>query len=176
MGIQRLHSILKKHKITPYHLVNMWRNLMCRLTQRSWRIIKNYTDTPVTYRTRSSIWSQTTGIYFVSMDSADLSGDSHSILTHVTTPYLLQNTQVWPSWVWGYTKAGKTAEKNGVVKEDNGPWIALVVLAAKPHQENVPYNAYQWRLCVSYQKMNQVTCPLNFTITRCDDAVQEIDT
>ena len=63
-----------------------------------------------------------------------------------------------------------------MVEEDNRPWGALVVLATKIHQENVPWHEYQWRLCVSYQKINQVTRPLNFPIPRWYDAVQDIDT
>ena len=40
----------------------------------------------------------------------------------------------------------------------------------------MPWHKYQWRLCVSYQKMNQVTHLFTFPIPRCDDAVQDIDT
>ena len=29
-------------------------------------------------------------------------------------------------------------DENGVGEEDDGPWVALLVLAAKLHQENVP--------------------------------------
>ena len=64
---------------------------------------------------------------------------------------------------------------NGVVEENGGPWGSLVVLAAKPHQENVPWHKYQWRLCVSYQKLNQLTRPFDFTIPRLDDAVHRIN-
>ena len=67
-------------------------------------------------------------------------------------------------------------DESGVVEEDDVPWGALVVLYAKPHQENVPWYNYQWRLCVSYQKLNHVTRPFTFPITCCDDAVQDIDT
>ena len=47
--------------------------------------------------------------------------------------------------------------------------------SCKTTSKNVPCNKYQWRLCVSYQKLNQVTCPLTFPIPFCDDAVQDID-
>ena len=67
-------------------------------------------------------------------------------------------------------------DENGVVEEDDGTWGALAVLAAKPHQENVPWHEYQWRLFVSYQKINQVNHPSTFPITRYDGAVQDIDT
>ena len=63
-----------------------------------------------------------------------------------------------------------------MVEEDDGPWGALVVLAEKPHQEKLPCHEYQWRLCVSYQKLNQVTHPFTFPIPCCDDALQDIDT
>ena len=67
-------------------------------------------------------------------------------------------------------------DENGIVEEDDGPWGALVVLAAKPHQENVPWHKYYQRLCVSYQKLTQVTRQFTLPIPRCDDKVQCIDT
>ena len=67
-------------------------------------------------------------------------------------------------------------DENCVMEEYDGPWEALVVLSEKPHQENVSWHKYQWRLCVSYQKMNQVTHPFTFSLSWCDDAVQDIDT
>ena len=51
-----------------------------------------------------------------------------------------------------------------------------MVLAAKPCQENVSWHEYQWIMCVSYQKMNQVNFPFKFTIPFFDDSVQYIDT
>ena len=67
-------------------------------------------------------------------------------------------------------------DENGVVEEDTRPWVTLVVLAEKPHQENVTWNEYQWRLCVSYKKLNQVTSSFAFPITRYNDSVQDIVT
>ena len=65
-------------------------------------------------------------------------------------------------------------EKNGLVEDDDGPWGALVVLAAKPNQEHVHWSQYIWRLCVSYRQLNAVTRPFTFPIVRCDDAVKAI--
>ena len=48
-------------------------------------------------------------------------------------------------------------EDNGLIEDDDGPWGALVVLAAKPNQENIPWHQYVWRLCVLYRRLNQVT-------------------
>ena len=61
-----------------------------------------------------------------------------------------------------------------MVEEDDGPWGALVVLYAKSHQENLPWHK-QWRMCVSYQKLNQATRPFNFFTPCYDDSVQDID-
>jgi hypothetical protein len=66
-------------------------------------------------------------------------------------------------------------EHNGLVEDDNGPWGAMVVLAAKPNQGLKHYTEHQWRLCVSYRKLNQVTRPFKYPIPRCDDAVEDID-
>ena len=65
-------------------------------------------------------------------------------------------------------------QDNEFVEDDDGPWGALVVLAAKPNQENVPWHQYVWRLCVSYRRLNQVTRPFTFPIRRCDDAVSDV--
>ena len=62
-------------------------------------------------------------------------------------------------------------DKNGVVEDDNRPWGALVILVEKLHQENVPWNKYQWRLCVSYLKLNHITFQFFFLITHSDDSV-----
>ena len=66
-------------------------------------------------------------------------------------------------------------DENGVVEEDDGPWVALVILATKPHQENFPWHEYHWRMCVYYQKLNQVNRPFTFPIPYCDYAVKGID-
>ena len=56
-------------------------------------------------------------------------------------------------------------DENIVVEEENGSWGALVVLTAKPHKENVPCQKYQWIMCQSYQKLNQVLLSFAFPIT-----------
>ena len=57
-------------------------------------------------------------------------------------------------------------EDNDVIEDDDGPWGALVVLAAKPNQDGVPWEDFKWRLCVSYRRLNQVTKPFAFPIPR----------
>ena len=39
----------------------------------------------------------------------------------------------------------------------------------------MPRYKYKWILCVSYQKLSQVTRKFAFPIPRCDDSVQYID-
>ena len=62
-------------------------------------------------------------------------------------------------------------KQNEMVEEDRGPWGAMVVLAAKPGQENVHWNDFVWRMCVSYRKLNAIIRPFHFPIRRCDDAI-----
>eukprot|EP00978_Attheya_sp_CCMP212_P044026 scaffold297738_cov35-Attheya_sp.AAC.1 len=54
-----------------------------------------------------------------------------------------------------------------MVENDDGPWGAMIVMAAKPGQDDVPWFDFVWRLCVSYRKLNQIT-------RRCDDTVLNI--
>ena len=73
-------------------------------------------------------------------------------------------------------KLVENLDDNGWIEDDDGPWGAIIVLAAKTHQENVPWDQFQWHLCVSYRRLNQVTRPFKYPIPRCNDAVKEIDT
>ena len=65
---------------------------------------------------------------------------------------------------------------NDLIEEDDGPWGALIVLATKAQntQQEPKWHEYEWRLCVSYRKLNQVTRPFTFPIPRCDDAVSDL--
>jgi hypothetical protein len=65
-------------------------------------------------------------------------------------------------------------DNNDLVADDFGPWGAIIVLAAKAYQEDIPWQDYIWRLCVSYRRLNQVVRPFTFPIRRCDDAVADI--
>ena len=47
-------------------------------------------------------------------------------------------------------------------------------VSGKPNQEDVPWDKYVWRLCVSYRKLNQVTRPFTYPVPRCDEAVLDI--
>jgi hypothetical protein len=67
-------------------------------------------------------------------------------------------------------------DHNGLIEDDNGPYGAQIVLAAKPGQDGAPADKFKWRLCVSYRRLNQVTRPFAFPMPRCDDAVKDIDT
>ena len=65
-------------------------------------------------------------------------------------------------------------QRNGLIEPDDGPWGAMVVLAAKPHQEHKHWADYIWRLCVSYRKINSITRPFRFPTRRCDEAARDI--
>ena len=130
------------------------------------------------YRTSSKRWSHTTGMCFLSMDSTSISGDFHSRLTQVNNhpPIFCKPPRCGTHEYEVMRNLLERMDEDGVAEEEYIPWGELVVLAAKPHQENMACHEYQWRLCVSYQKLNQFTRPFAFPITRCDDAVQDIDT
>ena len=61
---------------------------------------------------------------------------------------------------------------NGWIRKRCGPWGSLVVLAPKPHQEEVTnIEDFVWRVCVSCRKLNGVTLPFEHPIPRCEDAI-----
>ena len=100
---------------------------------------------------------------------------SFQIDTGIHSPIWCKTPRCGPHDYEVMRKLVERLDENGVVEEDSGTWRTLVVISAKPHQENVPLHKYQWRLCVSYQKLIQVTRPFTLPITCFDDSVQYID-
>ena len=62
--------------------------------------------------------------------------------------------------------------ENGVVEEEYWTLVALAVLAENPHQENVLWRGFQWRLYATFRRLNQATRPFYSPIPRCEDAVE----
>jgi hypothetical protein len=57
--------------------------------------------------------------------------------------------------------------------DDDSSWLSRIVLAPKPHQEEVlEISDFIWRFCISYIALNQVTKVISYYIPRCDDAVE----
>ena len=45
-------------------------------------------------------------------------------------------------------------------------------MAPKPHQDNIiDIDEFEWRFCVNYILLDMITKPVQFSISRCDDAV-----
>jgi hypothetical protein len=63
---------------------------------------------------------------------------------------------------------------NGWIRKCCSPWGSLVVLAPKPHQEDVTnVEDFIWRKCVSCRKLNSVTLPFEHPAPRCEDAIDD---
>ena len=69
-------------------------------------------------------------------------------------------------------------EKRGwIMRYEEGAWGSSIVLAPKPHQEDVhSIDDFIWRLCVSYRSLNSVTLPFRIPIPVCNDALDRIGT
>ena len=62
-----------------------------------------------------------------------------------------------------------------IVECKSGAYGAPIVLAPKPHQEDIDdINDFIWRMCVSYRALNKITRPFEYPIGRCDDAVEDL--
>jgi len=70
----------------------------------------------------------------------------------------------------------RTLKANDFIEECmQGGWGSPIVLAPKPHQEDVnDIKDLVWRMCVSYRNLNKVTNPFEFPIGRCDAAIEDI--
>ena len=65
-------------------------------------------------------------------------------------------------------------ENSKWIRDCEGPWGAMILLAPKPHKENVTnIQDFIWRLCVSYRALNAVTKFFIFFILRCADSIED---
>ena len=103
-------------------------------------------------------------------------GFTFSIDTGDTPPVCCRQPRYGPHEAKIMRKLCDALDDNGLIEDDDGPYGAQIVLAAKPGQDGVPADKFKWRLCVSYRRLNQVTRPFAFPMPRCDDAVEDIDT
>ena len=56
-----------------------------------------------------------------------------------------------------------------------GAWASMIVLAPKPHQEDiVDIEDFVWRFCISYRKLNALTLPFKVPIPSCADAIEDL--
>jgi hypothetical protein len=56
-----------------------------------------------------------------------------------------------------------------------GPWGSMILLAPKPHQENIDdIKDLIWRMCVSFWCLNLCNKPFIFPIPRCADAIEDL--
>ena len=61
---------------------------------------------------------------------------------------------------------------NEWIERCTGAWGSSIVLAPKPHQEHIRnIDDFEWKMCVFYRKLNGITKPFQFPISRCDDAI-----
>ena len=104
----------------------------------------------------------------------NIRGFSFRVDTGDCKPICCKSPRYGPHEIKVMTKLVDQLEANGLVEDSESAWGAQIVLAAKANQETVPWPDYQWRLCVSYRRLNQVTRPFTFPIPRCDDAVADI--
>ena len=55
---------------------------------------------------------------------------------------------------------------NEWIERCEGPWVSMIVLAQKSHQESiVNIEDFIWRICVSYRRLNADTKPFQFLIS-----------
>ena len=59
---------------------------------------------------------------------------------------------------------------NFIVQDYSSPYNSNIVLAPKPHQEDIKnIDDYIWRFCISYIALNLITRVINYPIPRCNN-------
>jgi hypothetical protein len=101
-------------------------------------------------------------------------GFEFNIDTGKVEPICCKPTHYGPQERWVITALVKKLEKKGIIEDDEGPWGSPVVLASKPDQAHVHWSVFVFCLCISYRRLNTVTRPFTFPVTRCDEAVEKL--
>ena len=66
-------------------------------------------------------------------------------------------------------------EENKLIRDYEGPWGALLLLAATPHQQScTDILAFICRFCVSYRPLNKVTLGFEFPVLRYADSIKDL--
>ena len=66
-------------------------------------------------------------------------------------------------------------EANNLIRDCEGPWGSLLLLAATPHQESCTnILSFIWRLYVSCRPLNKITLGFEFPILRCADSIEDL--
>ena len=69
----------------------------------------------------------------------------------------------------------QTLLNNVWIEKCEGPWGSSIVLAAKPHQENIQkVDDFIWIMFVYYRKLNGIIKPFEFPIPRFDNAISTV--
>ena len=67
-------------------------------------------------------------------------------------------------------------EANRLIRDCEGSWGSLILLAEKPRQKSCTnISVFIWILCVSYRLLNKFTLGFNFPIPRCADSIEDLD-
>ena len=62
----------------------------------------------------------------------------------------------------------KGLKEQGLIVETESPWASPVVLVEKPSSPG------QWRLCIDYRSLNEVTDPVRWPLPRMDDTIAQL--
>ena len=95
----------------------------------------NSRDIPVTHRTRSKKWSHTTGICFFEDGSCRLIREFSFQIDTGNHPSICCKPPSYGRYEYEVIlNLVGWMDETFVVKDNNGPWGEMLVLAAKPHQ------------------------------------------
>jgi hypothetical protein len=84
-------------------------------------------------------------------------GYEFAINTGKTQPVCCKQPQYGPHEAGVMRDLIVKSESEGLIENDEGPWGAQVVLAAKPNQGHKHWTQYVFRLCVSYRNLDATT-------------------
>jgi hypothetical protein len=92
-------------------------------------------------------------------------GDAHPIAVRKIL-YSEKETVIMRKHIAALAKVGRIRQIH------DGGWLFKAVLAPNPHQEHVTDIAkFDWRYCINYIRLNNVTRTIAYPIPRCDSAV-----
>ena len=111
----------------------------------------------------------------VNVEFHDLYWISNSILRLVIYHRCVVDYQYMASMKKITTKLINDLEESDLICDCEGVWRPLLLLVAKPHQENCEdIHVFVWRLCLSYCTLKSITLGFQFSIPRYTDSIEDI--
>lgn len=125
-------------------------------------MLRNHKINIIEEMTKESIHAKFRDLFKSEIDELSLcTAGSHRIETHNSNPVYQKNGRIPITHEAIIEAEIKKNLKLGIIRESKSPWCSRIVMVPKPNGE--------WRMCVDYRRLNEVTIKDRYSAPRIDE-------